>query len=95
MIPLVFLAAVLAIILMCGFYFAVAYFGLKFLYERLFRRPVDPTILMAAITMGVFLLLIGQRLWYHQQLDITLLLPPIAVLGIIVRHIRMRGRRKS
>ncbi|MGG3742191.1 hypothetical protein [Paenibacillus chibensis] len=95
MIPLVFLAAILAIILMGGFYFAVAYFGLKFLYKKLFRRPVDPMILMAAMTMGVFLILIGQRLWYHQQVEMTLLLPPIAVLGIMVRHIRMRSRRKS
>lgn len=95
MIPLVFLAAVLAIILMCGFYFAVAYFGLKLLYKKLFRRPVDPMILMAAMTMGVFLILIGQRLWYHQQMEMTLLLPPIAVLGIMVRHIRMRSRRRS
>ncbi|WP_237391928.1 hypothetical protein [Paenibacillus dendrobii] len=94
MIPLVFLAVALAIVLMCGFYFAIAYFGLKFLFKKVFHRSVDPVILLAVITICAFFIQIGQRLWYHQSLEATLLLPPIAVLFVLLRRIRMRNRQR-
>ncbi|MGN7359530.1 hypothetical protein ACTHPF_20180 [Paenibacillus sp. SAF-054] len=94
LIPLDFVAAAIAIMLMCGFYFAVAYFGLRLLFKKVLRRSVDPAMLMAAITIGVVLILIGQRLWYHQPFEPALVLMPIAVTAVLLRRIRMQGRKK-
>ncbi|MEC0240954.1 hypothetical protein P4H66_13965 [Paenibacillus dokdonensis] len=88
------IAAALSIALMCGFYFAVAYFGIKFFFKKVLHRSVDPMLLMGAIVILAFCVQIMQRLWYHQPMDATLLLPPVAGLSVILRRVRSKSRQK-
>ncbi len=99
LIPLDFVAAAIAIMLMCGFCFAVAYFGLRLLFHKVIRKPlfIDPVTLLGAITILVVLVQIGQRIWYRQPLEpAPLLLMPIIVMIVLLRRNRNRyGSRQK
>ncbi|MCJ8011937.1 hypothetical protein MUG84_09305 [Paenibacillus sp. KQZ6P-2] len=96
MIPLNILALILAIVLMCGFYFAVAYFGLKFFFKKVLRRPLnlDPLLLLGVIMLLAFCFQVGQKLWYDQPLDTSILLLPSIALITILRRIQISQKSK-
>ncbi|GIO32361.1 MULTISPECIES: hypothetical protein [Paenibacillus] len=86
------LAAVLAVLLMCGFYFAVVYFGLRLLFKKVLHRTLDPMVLFAVLIILLSCLGIGQRIWYNQPWDAGMLLMPLSAMVVVLLR-KMRARK--
>jgi uncharacterized membrane protein YcaP (DUF421 family) len=78
------LAAIFAIMLMPIFYFAIGYFVLKFI----FKKTVDPMLLLNVIALAAIGIAVGRQLWYHQPLNTSMLLSALIVIIIFLRRIR-------